>query len=540
MDYFLFFVVGLVLIVFFGIWWFAPGHIAHNFTGYYHLFDYLFFVLLTYIVWHEIIMELFCWYLANYIRHPEECQTPQRGLRVAYSTAFVPGAEPYDILEKTLAAMTAVAYPHDTWILDEGNDPVVQALCTRYGANHYSRKNRIEYNTTAGQYTIKTKGGNYNSWFKEHGHTYDIIAQHDVDFIPNKDFLLRTLGYFRDPTVAFVGGPQVYGNTTHSWIARGAAEQTYGFYGSMQKGFYGHDMALLIGANHLIRTKAFIDVGGYTAHIAEDMFTGMKFYARRWKSVYVPETLLIGEGPSTWAAYFGQQMRWSYGCMDIVLRHALKLLSKMSFRHFTNYAVLQQFYFLGIAQATGIFLLTLYFVFGITPANMTLVPILLLYLPLILYQVFFNTWLQRFNIDPTKEKGLFIRGKLLFIAAWPIYFLAFIGVITNKRLVYLVTPKGIIKQIPDATKLFVPHLIFGSITLFDIIVGFFTKHTAGQMIFWAVLNTAFMYGFFFTEMGNKMVGLFTQWRSRRAPQLAPDLVGRPEVETHTYESEKST
>ena len=514
------FFIGLILTTAFGFWWFEPSHISHNFSGILHVFDYLLFVLLTYIVWHQIIMELFCWYVARCIRTPKVYSFPQPNLRVAYITAFVPGAEPYSILERTLQAMINVEYSHDTWILDEGNDSVVQKMCTRLHARHYSRKDRTEFNTDTGKFTKKTKGGNYNSWFHQHGHEYDIIAQHDVDFIPKENFLVRTLGYFRDPEVAFVGGPQVYGNTKASWIARGSAEQTYGFYGSMQKGFDGHDMTLLIGANHLIRASAFVDIDGYTAHIAEDMLTGMKFYAKKWKSVYVPETLLVGEGPSTWPAYFGQQMRWAYGCMDIVFRHSGKLLPKMHTKHTINYLVLQQFYFLGIAQAVGIVLLTMYFLFGITSASMNFLPIVILYIPLLLYQVFFGLWLQRFNIDPKKEKGLFLRGKLLFIAVWPIFLLAFVGVVRNKRLTYVVTPKGTEQKNSACPELFIIHLVLGSITFLGMIVGYVTGHTAPQMLFWAILNTVFMFGFFFTQFISSTISKY-KGKGLRSLTLSP-------------------
>ena len=43
----------------------------------------------------------------------------------------------------------------------------------------------------------------------------------------------------------------------------------------------------------------------------------MRFHAGRWESVYVPEALAVGEGPTTWAAYFNQQYRWAFGCMNI-------------------------------------------------------------------------------------------------------------------------------------------------------------------------------------------------------------------------------
>ena len=186
------------------------------------------------------------------------------------------------------------------------------------------------------------------------------------------------------------------------------------FYGSFQKGFYGHDMALLIGANHIMRMDAYRDIGGYSAHIVEDMLTGMKLYTRKWKSVYVPEVLLLGEGPTTWDSYFSQQLRWAYGCMDIVFRHCYKLLPKMSPRRIFNYVLLQQFYFMGVAQAAGVLLLTLYFFLGITSAHMSFAPILILYLPLLVYQQLFQLWLQRFNVLPEAERGLLAARQTAF------------------------------------------------------------------------------------------------------------------------------
>ncbi|QQR52876.1 hypothetical protein IPG36_02045 [bacterium] len=54
---------------------------------------------------------------------------------------------------------------------------------------------------------------------------------------------------------------------------------------------------MLIGANHVIRVDALKSVGYYSAHITEDLLTGMKLHAHGWTSRYVPEVLAIGEGP---------------------------------------------------------------------------------------------------------------------------------------------------------------------------------------------------------------------------------------------------
>jgi len=44
------------------------------------------------------------------------------GMRVGVATTFVSSSEPIEMLEGTLRAVIAMDYPHDTWVLDEGDD----------------------------------------------------------------------------------------------------------------------------------------------------------------------------------------------------------------------------------------------------------------------------------------------------------------------------------------------------------------------------------------------------------------------------------
>lgn len=487
--------IGVGITYVFGAWWFSMAHIPANFHGPLHVFDFLLFALLSYVVWYQIGNELLSWWAAFFMRHPVPMD-PEEGMAVALVTAFVPGKEPYEILERTLIAMKAVKYPHDTWVLDEGDDRIVKNLCKRYGVYHFSRFGYAKYNTEEGKYKAKTKAGNYNAWFDKHGHAYEIVAQHDVDFIPNSDFLCKTLGYFRDPKVAFVGSPQIYGNTDESWIVKGAAEQAYSFYGNMQKGFMGHNMSLFIGANHVIRSKAHDDIGGYTGHIVEDHLTGMRLYANGWKSVYVPEILLVGEGPATWDAYFSQQMRWAYGLFDILFRHSPTVLPKMRINQAINYFLLQQFYFYGFVQAVGAALIALFFLFGFYAADMDAQTLLTLYPMLLIIQLITFLWLQRTYIDREKESGLHLRGKFLSMAAWPIYFLALVSAIRGKKLNYQVTPKGAAqKAMAPHLGTFSIHIGIGTLFALSIAASFITGRTAPQLMIWAILGTAFMYFF---------------------------------------------
>jgi cellulose synthase/poly-beta-1,6-N-acetylglucosamine synthase-like glycosyltransferase len=488
------FVIGALLIITLFFFWFQPKHIPHNFTGVNRIYDILLFALLSYVVWYQIFTEFFSWMVAFYMKQPKQTK-PEKNKKVAFLTAFVPGKEPYELLEQTLLAMKNTDYPHDTWLLDEGGDLYTKKLCRQYKVKYFTRFGKPHFNTPHGPFREKTKGGNYNAWFSQYGNRYDYVAQLDVDFSPKKDFLIKTLGYFKDPEVGFVGTQQIYGNTDESWIAKGAAEQAYNFYGSIQKGLFGQDMTLLIGANHVMRVAAHESIGGYSGHIVEDHLTGMKFYANRWKSVYVPEVLAVGEGPKTWNAYFSQQMRWAYGLIHILFTKSPLLFPKMRMSHVYNYFALQQYYFYGIAQVIGVILLCLYFIFGFQITPMSLIPLLAIYIPLIIWQQIMFLWVQRFNVDPERESGFMIRGKLLNWAAWPIYFIAFVGVLCRKRITYKVTPKGNLQNMSTSPFLFMPHFVLGNTTLLCLYFAAHTSHHAIQLLFWAVINTIFMFYF---------------------------------------------
>lgn len=490
--YITFVLIALLCIFAFGLLWFQFNNIPHNFGGWLHIIDVILFLLLTYVLWHPIVMRVFSWAVAYNIKDTRQ-QTPQDDLKVAFITTFVPGTESKSLLHKTLPAIVKVYYKHDTWLLDEGNDPEVARICRQFGVKHFSRKDKPGYTANEGKYT-KTKGGNHNSWYDHHGKNYDIVAQIDTDFIPKKTFLVKTLGYFRDEKIAFVGTPQIYGNVNESFVAKAAAEQTYSFYGPLLRGFSGMKMNMLIGANHVIRVKALESVDHYSAHITEDLLTGMKLHSGDWKSAYVHEPLAIGEGPTTWQSYFDQQMRWAYGCMDILFRHSLRLMKTMGMRQALYYLVLQQHYFMGLTMVISTALLCFYFIFGLVGARVDSMKFILLYLIVIASGGVMNLWLQRFNARPKYESGLLIAGRAASIAAWPVFFLAFLGAAMRKRLSYKVTPKGHESKPYEAPlRLFIPHIIVGGLDLGLIVVSFITKHNSIVMLFWAVCSMILMF-----------------------------------------------
>ena len=280
----------------------------------------------------RLVQNFAVWVFAFTAKDPVP-KAPNAGLRVAMLTTIVPAKEPLHVVERTLQAMRKVRYRGsvDVWILDEGDDPGVREMAERLGVLHFTRRGIPEFNQPRGPFRAKTKAGNHNAWRSLYERSYDAVAQMDPDHVPLPCFLERTLGYFRDPDVAFVVAPQVYGNMYDNWVAHGASAQQYLFSGVVERGGNGLDAPLLIGTNHLYRPSAWREIGGYQDSIIEDHLTSMRVQGtinpatgNSWRGVYTPDVLAIGEGPASWTDYFNQQKRWAYGIWEILLKRKLR------------------------------------------------------------------------------------------------------------------------------------------------------------------------------------------------------------------------
>src|SRR5262245_1670007 len=106
------------------------------------------------------------WFLLPFMRKPRTIAPPP-DRKVAVATTFVPDGEPFEMLKATVKALIALDYPHDTWVLDEGDSDRVKALCLRLGARHFSRKGLPQYQAPSGAFQSGSKHGTYNAWLHE-------------------------------------------------------------------------------------------------------------------------------------------------------------------------------------------------------------------------------------------------------------------------------------------------------------------------------------------------------------------------------------
>ena len=277
------------------------------------------YAIATLVLGYEVLVWAMRWTPLWRMRRPVPVPAGE-ALRVAAVTTIVPGAEPLAMLERTLSALVALRTPHDTWVLDEGDDPAVRALCDRLGVRHFSRRHRPEYQAEGGRFAARSKHGNYNAWLAEEGfREYDVLAAFDSDQVPEPGYLERTLGYFQDPGVGYVQAAQVYYNQPASFIARGAAEETYAYYSTHQMASYALGHPIVVGSHgcHRLAALDHASPGGFPDHDAEDLLLTMRYRGAGWRGVYIPEILALGTTPVDWRAYLVQQTRWARSVLDL-------------------------------------------------------------------------------------------------------------------------------------------------------------------------------------------------------------------------------
>jgi cellulose synthase (UDP-forming) len=248
-------------------------------------------------------------YILVLARADRPCPVPQEGLRVDVVIATY--NEEIDLIRRTAVAARDMGYPHRTWICDDGRRPQVKELAGELGVGYVTRPWNEHY-----------KSGNLNNALAcTDG---DLVVVLDADHVVRRQFLTRTLGHFRDPSVALVQTPQVYYNVDSyqhalSTRRRRLWHEASIFHHAMQPGADRLNSAFFVGTGAILRRSALEAVGGFaTETITEDIHTSMRLHAAGFRSVYVDEALGFLLAPDTPFAYTLQRLRWAQGAMQIL------------------------------------------------------------------------------------------------------------------------------------------------------------------------------------------------------------------------------
>lgn len=388
--------------------------------------------------------------------------------------------ESVDLVRKTLLAAKHMAYPHETWLLDDGNRQEMKSLAERLGVRYLSRTDNLH-----------AKAGNLNhAMAKSKG---DFIAIFDADHAPQKNFLTQTLGYFDDAAVAFVQTPQDFFNLDSYQHRRQEkkkqlwTEQAL-FFKILQRGKDYWNAAFFCGSCAVVRRSSIDQIGGFaTETVTEDLHTSIKLHKAGFRSVYHAESLAYGIAPANVAPFLKQRVRWGQGAMQVLKCENLIFDSRLTIAQKLNYFASMMTYFDGWQK--GIFYISpaIVLIAGIMPIQAGAVDFLI---------HFFPYYLLSFIVFEEVGRGY---GGTLYIeqynfARFAAFAWATLGLFVGK-LRFSVTSKAR-DQSGSSNRLFLPQLLIlllntGAVP-FGLIMSLNTRYlpldAVSFNIFWAVIN----------------------------------------------------
>ncbi|PJJ60059.1 cellulose synthase family protein [Hymenobacter chitinivorans] len=230
------------------------------------------------------------------------------------------------VVERIIEAAAGLDYPADKLhiqVLDDSTDETV-ALAAAAVARHQAQGLRITqvrrptrdgYKAGALAYGLQETDGEF-------------IAIFDADFVPEPDFLRRTVPYFAEAATGVVQTRWTHLNEEYSLLTELQAF-----------GLNAHFLVEQVGRNrggHFInfngtggvwRRQCIEDAGGWHADtLTEDLDLSYRAQLRGWHFVYLPGVQAPAELPAELPALKSQQHRWTKGAAETARKHLRQVL----------------------------------------------------------------------------------------------------------------------------------------------------------------------------------------------------------------------
>ncbi len=229
------------------------------------------------------------------------------------------------VIERLIKAVCAIDYPKDLLeiqVLDDSTDEtryVAQKLIRQYeglgfDVQYVRRAHRVGFKAGALDYGLKIAKGEF-------------IAIFDADFVPNSDFLMKSLPYFTDGEVGLVQARWGHINRNYSLLTRVQSMFLDGHF-VIEHTARNRSGRLFNfnGTAGIWRKRTIADAGGWQHDtLTEDLDLSYRAQIAGWKFVYLPDVVTPAELPVEMNAYKSQQHRWAKGSVQT----AKKLLPKI-------------------------------------------------------------------------------------------------------------------------------------------------------------------------------------------------------------------
>ena len=207
-------------------------------------------------------------------------------------------------------------------ILDDSNDEtkeLIQQKVAEYSNQGFNIKYLHRFDRTG------FKAGALKEGMKHA--TGEFIAIFDADFLPENDFLIKTIPSFADPQIGVVQTRWEHINQKDSLLTEIQAFQLNVHFTVEQKGRYNAGYMLQFnGTAGLWRKSCIEDAGGWEADtLTEDLDLSYRAQLKGWKIMYLEDVSAPAELPTEINGLKSQQFRWMKGGAET----ARKMLPKV-------------------------------------------------------------------------------------------------------------------------------------------------------------------------------------------------------------------
>jgi cellulose synthase/poly-beta-1,6-N-acetylglucosamine synthase-like glycosyltransferase len=241
-------------------------------------------------------------------------------------TVQLPAYNEMYVMERVIDAVCSFDYPSDKLdiqVLDDSTDETQRIAANAVerwrslgvDISYIHRENRTGFKAGALENGLRTAKGEF-------------VAIFDADFVPEADFLQKSIHYFTDPSVGMVQGRWEHLNRGYSFLTKTQAIFLDGhFMLESFTRFLSGRFFNFNGTAGILRRKTIEEAGGWEHDtLTEDLDLSYRAQMKGWKFVFLPDLSVPAELPVEISSFKSQQCRWAKGAMQTCKKVLLKIL----------------------------------------------------------------------------------------------------------------------------------------------------------------------------------------------------------------------
>lgn len=264
----------------------------------------------------------------HYLKGKKESNIPTPSLNTfPHVTIQLPIFNEKYVVERLIDGVAAIRYPSDKLeiqLLDDSTDETVEITAAKVeeyakkgiDIKHIRRNVRTGFKAGALKYGMELAKG-------------ELIAVFDADFLPNEDFLEKTIPHFHDNNTGVVQVRWGHVNKGYSTLTKMQAFGLDAHFTIEQSGRnHAGSFINFNGTAGIWRKSCIKDAGGWSADtLTEDLDLSYRAQLKGWKFTFLEGVVAPAELPVIMSAIKSQQYRWNKGAAETARKNLGNVLS---------------------------------------------------------------------------------------------------------------------------------------------------------------------------------------------------------------------